>query len=136
MSILELIVRIKNKTAHTPALFISMLLQLEKDGLLYNLDEYPSYNSFEECYSSWLGKFVSNYYEDNHRPYTYHSYIEYANRLKRLWDQRPNRPLRDPFPRYIIGKTIDSVEVKENEFAGVFTVQEYDVKSNCLPFTP
>lgn len=52
-----------------------MILQLEKEGLIYNLDEYPSYNSFEECYTSWIGKFVTNYYEENHRPYTYHSFI-------------------------------------------------------------
>lgn len=47
ISILELIVQSRGKTPHSPALFISMILQLEKDGFMNNLEEYPSWNAFE-----------------------------------------------------------------------------------------
>ena len=36
------LMRFKNKTQHVAALLLSMLLQLESDGVIANLEEYPA----------------------------------------------------------------------------------------------
>lgn len=83
-----------------------MVMQLEHDGFINNIDDYPSRFAVDSGYSSWFESFVTNYYNDTHRPYTAKSYMDYGNRIKMLWDERPNRPLKDSFPKIIIGKTI------------------------------
>ena len=51
--------------------------------------------------------FVNSYYEDTQRPYTSKNYSDYGIRVKKLWDERPNRPLKNPFPRILLGKIIE-----------------------------
>jgi len=44
--------KFKKKTQHVTALLISMILQLEHDGLINNLDEYPGKKPLEKTYTS------------------------------------------------------------------------------------
>lgn len=90
---------------HVGALLFSFLLQLEADGFINNLDAYPALFAFAPNYTYWCQTFVDNYYEDTHRAYISKNYTEYGDRLKALWDNRPNRPYIK-FPQYLIGRTV------------------------------
>ena len=84
-SVLQLITKFKTKTQHVAALLISMVLQLEADGFINNLDEYPSKNALDTCYTSWFESFVNTYYDETHRAFTARNYVEYGDRIKMLW---------------------------------------------------
>lgn len=63
--------------------------------------------------------------------------MEYATRLRKLWEQRPNRPLKNPFPRVIIGKSIKQTEHNsEREFGEAIILEQHDVESFYMPYTP
>lgn len=44
--------KFKKKTQHVTVLLISMVLQLESDGAINNLDEYPSKMALEKTYTA------------------------------------------------------------------------------------
>lgn len=50
--ILQQIMKFKKKTQHVTVLLISMVLQLEGDGFINNLDEYPSKMALEKTYTA------------------------------------------------------------------------------------
>ena len=70
---------------------MSMLLQLESDGIIHNLEQYPAMEAFYNNYTHWFDDFIDTYHDDTHRPYMAKHYVAYGNRLKLLWEQRPNR---------------------------------------------
>ena len=109
--------KFKSKTQHVAALLISMVLQLERSGFISNLDQYPSRNALDVCYTSWFENFVNNYYDETHRPFTGRNYVEYGDRIKMLWTERPERPLNNPYPHILIGKSIETNIVKQETFA-------------------
>ena len=132
-SVLQLITKFKAKTQHVAALLISMVLQLESDGLINNLDELPSRNALDICFTSWFEPFVNNYYDETHRAFTAKNYVEYGDRIKMLWTERPNRPLTVMYPRILIGKSIESQPVKSETVLDIFDITQTDIKSYYLP---
>lgn len=86
---------------------MAMVLELEHDGFINNLDEYPGKMALERNYTSEFEPFIDKYYEESQRPYTSKNYAEFGLKVKRLWEERPNRPMKDPFPRVLLGKTIE-----------------------------
>ncbi len=103
--ILLQLLRFKTKAQHVAALLLAMLLQLEADGHITNLEQYPAMEAFEKNYTHWFEEFVDSYYEDTHRPYMAKNYVEYGNRLKALWTDRPHREY-EKLPFYLIGKSV------------------------------
>lgn len=62
--------------------------------------------ALEKHYMAEIETFAIGYYEDTQRPYTPKNYCDYGLRVKRLWEERPNRPMKNPFPRILLGKLI------------------------------
>jgi hypothetical protein len=52
------LIRFKTKAQHVAALLLSMLLQLEHDGVITNLEAYPSMEAFEPNYTHWFQDFI------------------------------------------------------------------------------
>ena len=51
-----------------------------------------------------------------------------------LWEERPNRPLINPYPLYLIGKTIEAQKVSE-EATEMMTILQSDIKTHLLPLS-
>ena len=77
--------KFKNKLQHVACLLFTLLLQLEAEGYIHNLDEFPSPLAFTHNYTYWGESFVDSYYEETHRAYIAKYYTEYGDRLKSLW---------------------------------------------------
>lgn len=73
--ILMQVYRFKSKAQHVAALLVSMLLQLQHDGHINNLEEYPAMDAFQKNYIYWFDEFVESYYDDTHRPYMGKHYV-------------------------------------------------------------
>lgn len=131
-SILQQITKFKAKTQHVAALLIIMILDMEREGLIHNLDEYPSRNCLDKCYTSWFQTFVDNYYDDTHRPFTARNYMEYGDRLKMAWTERPNRPVVNPYPQILIGKSIEGEVVSTEASGDIFEISQINIKSYYL----
>eukprot|EP00919_Chromeraceae_sp_WS-2016_P039162 GHVR01093460.1.p1 GENE.GHVR01093460.1~~GHVR01093460.1.p1 ORF type:complete len:100 (-),score=0.21 GHVR01093460.1:898-1197(-) len=82
-----------------------MLLQLEADGHINNLEEYPALYGFENNYIHWFDEFIDAYFDNTRRPFMAKHYVDYGNRIRALWNDRPNRPY-PKYVKYLIGKTI------------------------------
>ena len=52
------LIKFKSRAQHVACLLLSLLLQLEADGLIYNLDSFPSLFGFTHPYSFWFEEFV------------------------------------------------------------------------------
>ena len=91
--------------------------------------------AFEKDYTHWFEEFVDSYYEDTHRPYMAKAYVEYGNRLKTLWTERPNRPF-EKMPFYLIGKSLEKTTVSEETFHEHIELRIEDVTSELLEITP
>jgi len=117
------------------ALLLSMLLQLESDGHIVNLQSYPAMEAFEKDYTHWFDEFIESYYEDTHRPYMAKNYVEYGNRLKALWTERPKRDY-EKLPFYLVGKTLERTNISEEIFHEMIELRVEDVTSELLEITP
>jgi hypothetical protein len=116
MPLTQQLIKFKSKMQHVGGLLFSFLLQLEADGYINNLDSYPGVLGFAPNYTHWGQAFVDVYYEDTHRSYIAKYYTDYGDRLKALWDSRPNRPFpRQPF--YLIGRSTAREVVKEAQIS-------------------
>ena len=99
-----------------------------------NLDAWPGVLGFSTNYTNWGQLFVDTYYEDTHRSYIAKYYTEYGERLKALWDNRPNRPFVR-YPRYLIGRTLSKEVVKEAKMSDIIEVEYVDITSKLLEST-
>lgn len=133
-SILQQLIKFKNKAQHVACLLISFLLQLESDGHVNNLDEYPSLFAFSNTYTFWFDEFIDNYYEETHRAFIAKHYSEYGNRIRNLWENRPKRPYTQ-HQHYLIGKTISKETVKEHQINEIIEVTYIDITSSLLAIT-
>ena len=86
-------------------------------------------------YTSWFDNFVLKYYNDTHKPYTSKNYVEYGNRIRMLWEERPNRPLKNQYPPLLIGKTVEFKKVSEETVSEIITIVQSDIKSHLLPLS-
>ena len=50
------------------------------------------------------------------------NYVEYGNRLKALWTERPNRAF-EKLPFYLIGKTVDKATVSEETYHDIIELK-------------
>ena len=116
---------------HVAALLFSLLLQLEADGFINNLDSFPALFGFAQNYTYWGNAFVETYYEDTHRSYIAKYYTEYGDRLKALWEGRPNRPY-NKHPIYLVGRTTGRQTVKETPINDRLEVEYVDISSKLL----
>lgn len=122
------------KNQHISALLISMLLQLEKDGVV-SLNDYPPQNLLNDDYTSEWNQFVNGYYEDNRKAYRGSQYLEYGERIKELWSTRQPKPKLHK--NWLIGATIGTVSSEtsahnniEVEFVD-YTVAVLESKATC-----
>jgi hypothetical protein len=108
-----------------------MLLQLETDGHINNLEEYPALLAFEQNYIHWFEEFIEGYHDDTHRAYMAKHYTDYGNRIKALWVNRPKRPYVK-YQKFLIGKTVSKETVKEETINEIVSVSHEDIKSSLL----
>lgn len=93
--ILHIVNYMREKFDHVTVLIVSMLLQLEHDGVIH-LSDYPSSLPLQQDYTAWMDQFVTNYHEEMVSPKGSNriipdNYKGYATRLLRLWKTRPNK---------------------------------------------
>jgi len=128
------LIKFKNKMQHVGALLFSFLLQIEADGFINNLDAFPGVLGFAPNYTYWGSMFVDTYYDDTHRSYISKHYTEYGDRLKALWENRPNRPFIH-HPLYLIGRSVSRKVVKEAQISEAIEVEYIDITSKLLEVT-
>jgi hypothetical protein len=112
--VLQIVNTMKEKHEHVMVLLITMLLQLEHDGVL-DLNRYPSNIPLQREYTHWFEAQVDRYYEQmlavkSGQKIPDH-YKAYATRLHNLWYSRPELPQPQ---RYLIGKTLSETEIRCN----------------------
>ncbi len=103
-----------------------MLLQLQADGMIENLDAIPAAHSFHFKFTFWFKEFIEGYYEETHQPYTAKHYTEYSNRMKKLWDNRPDRPY-DKF-NSLIGKTVEKEGVGQEKMQENIGINQINIQ--------
>jgi len=110
--VLHIVNYMREKYEHVMVLLVSMLLQLEREGLI-DLNRYPSTLPLQRDYAYWFEQQADHYYEQMVNPKGGQkipdNYKGYATRLHNLWYSRPEKPR--PL-RYLIGKTISEQEIR------------------------
>ena len=128
------LIKFKSRAQHVAALILTMLLQLEADGYIENLDSLPSPFAFHQSFTFWFEDFVDGYYEETHRSFIAKHYTEYGNRLRSLWEGRPNRHY-DVRPHYLVGRSLAKAKVYESQPSEILSTDYSDVTSRLLLMT-
>lgn len=59
------------------------------------------------------------------------NYVEYGNRLKALWTERPHRDY-EKLPFYLIGKTLERTTISEEVHNEIIELEVEDLSSELL----